>query len=139
MSGSVVLLQQGSVLMSVVQVTIEGQANIQGLDCHQRPGGYQRAKLLPGAMSGSMVLIVAGVYVDNPDPHYHQTPCRYPCSGLPPELALPLTEQPVELALVSTGAGEPALRAGNLIPPLLTAALHKLAREVLESSPWWCR
>jgi hypothetical protein len=91
MSGSLPLLQQKSVLMSEAQVTTKGQANVHGLDCHQRPCGYLRAILLPGWVYGPMAV---GVYVDNPDPHYHQRPRRCPWSGLLPELAQVLVSRP---------------------------------------------
>lgn len=45
MSGSVVLLQLGSMLMSVACVTTKGQMDVCGLGCHWRPCGCLRAVL----------------------------------------------------------------------------------------------
>jgi hypothetical protein len=48
MSESMVLLQLGSVSMSVTQVTTKGQMDIHGLGCHRIPGRYLKAVLLQG-------------------------------------------------------------------------------------------
>ena len=64
MSGSMVQLQLGSLLMSVALVTTKGQADIHGLGCHRdtfcsewpvvetEAMGTSRLRLLLGAMSG---------------------------------------------------------------------------------------
>lgn len=54
MSVPVVLLQLGSVSMSVAQVTTKGQTDVPvllGLGYHQSPHGYVRA-VVPGGLEG---------------------------------------------------------------------------------------
>lgn len=60
MSGSMILLQLESLLMSVAQVTTKGQADVCGLGYHQRPRGYLRTVLPPEAMGISRPRLLLG-------------------------------------------------------------------------------
>ena len=74
MSGSMVQLQLGSLLMSVALVTTKGQADIHGLGCHRdtfcsewpmlppEAMGTSRLRLLLGAMSGLWSCGSQGLY-----------------------------------------------------------------------------
>ena len=110
MSQSMVLLQSGSMLMSVTQVITEGQANVYGLGCHWRPFGYQRVVLprwnlmiwlayttiwchgdIQAQVYARGYSWICGPIADIWDlcwcvrPMLPQKPCRCTWSGLPPE------------------------------------------------------
>ena len=101
MSGSTVLLQLESLLMSVAQVTSKGQGGVHGLGCHQRPSlcccGERHADLSPlrpwghlgpgccqGPCLGPRFYGSQGL-CDVPGLGYYQRPCRCLWSGPLPE------------------------------------------------------